>query len=153
MCSSDLGWIDRYGDHDGDGMVEYQQATPTGLANQGWKDSHDAVSHHDGRLAEGAIALCEVQGYVYAAKQAAAGLARALDRVDLSDALKEQAERLYQQFDAAFWSDRLGFYALALDGNKRRCEVASSNAGQGLFTGIVPPERVPALTGRLMDRD
>ena len=59
-------------DHDGDGMVEYQQATPTGLANQGWKDSHDAVSHHDGRLAEGAIALCEVQGYVYAAKQAAA---------------------------------------------------------------------------------
>jgi glycogen debranching enzyme len=136
-----LAWIDGPADRDGDGFVEYHRATEEGLANQGWKDSQDSIFHADGRLAEGPIALVEVQGYVYCAKLLAARCAERLKRSDQARRLKAEAETLKQKFDASFWCPELGTYALALDGNKEPCRVRSSNAGQVLFTGIAKPER------------
>ena len=136
-----LGWIDGPGDPDRDGFVEYHRADEKGLVNQGWKDSHDAIFHSDGTLAAGPIALCEVQGYVYAAKRLAARCAHRLGNDALADALDAAAMKLAAQFEAAFWCDDIGSYALALDGQKRPCRVRSSNAGQVLFTGIAKPER------------
>jgi glycogen debranching enzyme len=146
-----LDWIDRYGDRDGDGFVEYLRHTPRGLANQGWKDSHDSVFHADGGLAEGSIALCEVQGYVYGAKRAAAGLARALDRDERSRQLIREAQALQERFEQSFWCEELGTYALALDGAKRPCRVVASNAGHCLYTGIVSEQRAQRVGAKLMD--
>ena len=115
--------------------------TPKGLVNQGWKDSHDAIFHEDGRLAEGPIALCEVQAYVYGAKRHAAALAAALDHSVAAATLSHQADALRERFEAAFWCDDLATYALALDGAKQPCRVTSSNAGHALLTGIAAPER------------
>jgi glycogen debranching enzyme len=145
-----LGWIDGSGDPDRDGFVEYHRANETGLVNQGWKDSQDAVFHADGSLAQGPIALCEVQGYVYAAKRLAARGARRLGNLVLGDTLDVQATELAQRFEAAFWCDDLGTYALALDGHKRPCRVRTSNAGQVLFSGIAAPDRAEAVTRDLM---
>lgn len=131
-----LAWIDTYGDIDGDGFVEYQRRTPRGLVNQGWKDSHDAVFHANGQLAEGPIALCEVQGYVYAAKCYAAVLADALGDPAQATILRAQAQTLKEKFNRAFWREELNTYALALDGLKQPCSVKTSNAGHLLFTGI-----------------
>ncbi len=131
-----LNWCDEFGDRDGDGFVEYYRETEAGLANQGWKDSQDSVFHADGSDALGPIALCEVQGYVYAAKRAAAKLAT--ERGDHSYAahLDQQAGDLQAKFQQAFWCEDIGTYALALDGDKRPCRVRTSNAGHALFTGI-----------------
>jgi glycogen debranching enzyme len=148
-----LTWIDGPADADKDGFVEYYRATPQGLANQGWKDSADCIFHADGRLAEGPIALAEVQGYVFAAKHLAAQCARLLGKEDRAVALEKGAQRLAAQFDAAFWCPDIGMYALALDGEKRRCDVRTSNAGQVLFTGIAPAERAREITARLMGPD
>ena len=145
-----LAWIGGAGDRDGDGFVEYQRASERGLANQGWKDSYDAIFHADGRLAEGDIALAEVQGYVFAAKRLAARCARRLGLVDRAQTLEAEAERLARQFEDAFWSDELGTYALALDGAKRRCEVRTSNAGQVLFSGMVRADRARLVAADLM---
>lgn len=147
-----LLWCDTFGDRDGDGFVEYYRETESGLANQGWKDSHDSISHADGSLARGPIALVEVQAYVYAAKEAGAILAMALGRKDRGDALRREAARLRDIFDQAFWCEELGTYALALDGDKRPCRVRSSNAGHALFGGIAYPERAPRLTETLMNQ-
>jgi len=145
-----LRWIDGPGDADGDGFVEYQRATEQGLANQGWKDSYDAVFHADGRLAEGAIALAEVQGYVFAGKQLAARCARRLGLPGKAEALQQQAAQLAARFEEAFWCPELGTYALALDGAKQPCRVRSSNAGQLLFTGIVRQDRAEQVAADLM---
>jgi glycogen debranching enzyme len=142
-----LGWIDGPGDPDGDGFIEYRRATEQGLANQGWKDSHDAIFHADGRLAEGHIALAEVQGYVFAAKRVAAGCARRLGHVELARKLETDATRLAERFEAAFWCPEIETYALALDGAKEPCQVRTSNAGQVLYAGIAGPERA-AMVGR-----
>jgi glycogen debranching enzyme len=146
-----LKWIDTLGDRDGDGFVEYFRATPEGLAQQGWKDSQDSVFHADGTLATGPIALCEVQGYVFAAKRVAARLAIALDQVDKADALGHQASELQRRFEGAFWCEELGTYALALDGEKRPCLVRTSNPGHCLFTGIVSPDRAALVAKNLLD--
>ena len=145
-----LGWIDGAGDPDRDGFVEYQRATERGLANQGWKDSYDAIFHADGRLAEGYIALAEVQGYVFAGKQLAARCALRLGKVDLARKLTAEAQRLAERFEAAFWCDELGSYALALDGAKRPCRVRTSNAGQLLFSGMVREDRARMVAADLM---
>jgi glycogen debranching enzyme len=145
-----LGWIDTYGDPDGDGFVEYQRKNVNGLVNQGWKDSHDAIFHEDGRMAEGPIALCEVQGYVYAAKQHAAALASALGHSAASTALSQQAAALREKFEAAFWCEDLSTYALALDGAKRPCRVVASNAGHALLTGIAGPRRARRVAETLL---
>jgi len=135
-----LEWIDKYGDLDGDGFVEYSRRASHGLINQGWKDSQDSVFHADGTLAQGPISLCEVQGYVYAAKIAASKLARALGNNREGQVLAEAAETLRQKFESAFWRDDLSTYVLALDGEKQPCRVRTSNAGHCLFTGITTEE-------------
>jgi glycogen debranching enzyme len=145
-----LHWIDTYGDPDGDGFVEYHRKNATGLINQGWKDSHDAIFHEDGRLAEGPIALCEVQGYVYSAKRHAAALASALGHPAASAALLQQAETLREKFEAAFWCEDLSTYALALDGAKKPCRVVASNAGHALLTGIADPARARRVAETLL---
>lgn len=145
-----LAWIDGPGDPDRDGFVEYHRQTDQGLANQGWKDSHDAVFHADGQLAKGPIALAEVQGYVFMAKQLAARLARRLGNQPLADALDRQAGELAVRFEESFWCPEIGSYALALDGAKRQCKVRTSNAGQLLFTGVVSRARAAEVTECLM---
>ncbi len=140
-----LAWIDGAGDRDGDGFVEYQRMTPNGLANQGWKDSFDSIFHADGSAADGPIALCEVQAYVFAAKAGAATIARALGEEDEARRLERQAETLRGRFEDLFWCEELGCYALALDGAKQPCRVLSSNAGHALFAGIAAPERAARL--------
>jgi glycogen debranching enzyme len=145
-----LCWIDGAGDPDRDGFVEYQRASEQGLANQGWKDSYDAIFHADGRLAEGYIALAEVQGYVFAGKHLAARCALRMGLSDRAAQLETEARILAERFEAAFWCDELGTYALALDGVKQPCRVRTSNAGQLLFTGIVRADRARMVAADLM---
>jgi glycogen debranching enzyme len=145
-----LRWMDEYGDCDRDGFVEYQQRSSRGLVQQGWKDSYDSVFHADGRMAEPPIALCEVQGYVYAAKRSAALIARSLEELDLADKLDLEAEALRAKFEEAFWCDDLGTYALALDGQKQQCRVRTSNAGHALFCRIASQERAEAVAASLL---
>jgi len=147
-----LTWIDRYGDRDQDGFVEYARRSHHGLVHQGWKDSHDAVFHADGQPAEGPIALCEVQGYVYAAKLAAAGLARGVGDNARAQELVRQAQKLCQHFDETFWCDDLSTFALALDGSKQPCRVRTSNAGHCLFAGIASDERARRVAATLTDK-
>ncbi|MGH8296827.1 MAG: amylo-alpha-1,6-glucosidase, partial [Steroidobacteraceae bacterium] len=151
ICAA-LAWIDRYGDRDGDGFVEYQRRSPHGLLQQGWKDSSDSVFHADGRIAEGPIALCEVQAYTYAARLAAAGLAQALGHDDMARSLREHAHALRERFLARFWCPELGLYALALDGYKEPCRVRASNAGHSLFCGIAAPEHAESIA-RILGQD
>jgi glycogen debranching enzyme len=136
-----LAWIDNYGDVDGDGFVEYQRKAESGLANQGWKDSHDSISYDNGDLANFPIALCEVQGYVYDAKNQAAYMAETLGDDTHAKKLRKEAERLKQHFNDVFWDEQLGTYVLALDGEKQVCRLLSSNAGHTLFSGIATEER------------
>jgi glycogen debranching enzyme len=131
-----LHWIDRYGDRDGDGFVEYGRLTPQGLLQQGWKDSQESVFHADRSIANGPIALCEVQGYVYAAKREIADVSSALGGIERAQELCQEAELLKKRFHDAFWCEEISTYAMALDGNKQRCQIRSSNAGHTLFTGI-----------------
>lgn len=148
-----LEWLDRYGDLDGDGFIEYACRSEKGLINQGWKDSHDSVFHEDGSLAEGPIALCEPQAYAFAARTGAAELARAMGKPDRAKQLLEQASALKSRFEATFWSEALGSYVLALDGKKRPCQVASSNGGHALFAGITGPSRAKRLARFLLSED
>lgn len=145
-----LEWIDGPGDPDGDGFVEYHRSNDDGLVNQGWKDSHDSIFHEDGSIAVGPIALCEVQGYVYAAKRHSAGLARRLEKHAQADALDQAADTLKEKFEAAFWCEDIGTYALALDGKKNPCRVRSSNAGQVLFSGIASPDHASMVALQMM---
>ena len=145
-----LEWIDKYGDRDGDGLVEYARHTEHGLVQQGWKDSNDSVFYSDGRLAVGPIALCEVQSYVYAAKKGIAAVARDMGNIRLAEQLDEQAQELRAKFSAAFWSDELSMFALALDGEKSACRVRSSNAGHCLFSGIASDAQHRSITDLLL---
>lgn len=140
-----LLWIEKYGDLDGDGFVEYKHKAKNGLTNQGWKDSYDSVMYQTGSLAEPPIALCEVQGYVYAAKKHASSLAAVLNEHDLAAKLNEEAEAFKIRFNERFWDDTLNCYVLALDGEKKPCRVVSSNAGHCLFTRIATEERARKL--------
>lgn len=148
-----LEWIEKYGDEDGDGFVEYARHSPTGLVQQGWKDSDDSIFHADGPIAHGPIALCEVQGYVYAAKLKAAELAAALGFAEEAARWKRKAEELRVKFEAAFWCEDLSTYAIALDGDKKPCRIRSSNAGQCLFGGIASPERAERVVRNMMSHE
>ena len=150
-----IAWVLGPGDPDGDGLVEYGASTPHGvasLANQGWKDSHDAVRHRDGSLAEGPIAMVEVQGYCHAAFRSLADLREAFDTADPTP-LRQRADRLAEQIDAQFWMDDEDCFALALDGSKQRVGSVSTNAGHLLWTGTVGPAHVGRLVDRLMADD
>ena len=145
-----IEWMERHGDLDGDGFIEYARRSETGLIQQGWKDSSDSVFHDDGRLAEPPIALCEIQGYAYAALNGAARLASARGDVTQAQEWGLRAAAVQDKFERAFWCEELGTYAIALDGQKQPCRVRSSNPGHCLFTGIVRRERAPILAKTLM---
>jgi glycogen debranching enzyme len=150
---SALQWIDRYGDVDGDGFVEYARRSPKGLVHQGWKDSKDSVFHADGTLADGPIALCEVQGYVYAAKRRAAEMAAMFGDGARAQDLMAQAQTLQERFRQAFWCADLATYSLALDGQKRPCRVRTSNAGHCLFTEIASAAHAERMAYSLIRED
>jgi glycogen debranching enzyme len=145
-----LSWIDTYGDSDGDGFVEYARRTSAGLIQQGWKDSQDSVFHADGSLAQGPIALCEVQAYVYDARLRAAHLADAIGDSARADGLRRQAEELRSRFEDRFWCESESMYAIALDGRKQACRIRSSNAGHCLFGGIAAPDRARRVAEQLV---
>lgn len=148
-----LEWIERWGDRDGDLYVEYHRETPRGLANQGWKDSYDAISHADGTLARAPIALCEVQGYVHAAYRSIADVARRLSHGALADRLEERAAALRKAFSRDFWLDHDRTVALALDAEKRPCRVMASNAAHCLATGLLATDQAEALSERLLKEE
>jgi len=147
-----LRWIDQYGDLDGDGYVEYQTRNPeTGLANQCWKDSWNSILFADGRVAQGPIATCEIQGYVYDAKCRAARLARELwDDETFADRLQAEAERLRIRFHEDFWLPDRGCYALALDGDKQPVDSLTSNVGHLLWSGIAERDEAAQVARTLM---
>jgi glycogen debranching enzyme len=147
-----IEWIDRYGDRDGDGFVEYERRSPGGLVNQSWKDSGDSQRFADGTIAEPPIAPCEVQGYVFDAKLRAAEMAVAVwrDR-SLAARLEHEAVELCERFDRHFWVPRGRYYALALDGQKRPVDSLCSNIGHLLWSGIVPADRVDDVADRLFE--
>ena len=144
-----LDWIDRYGDRDGDGFVEYRRRNDDGLLNQGWKDSFDAIRTRDGRLAEPPIALVEVQGYVWDAKRRMAALARRRGEEALADRLTAESEALRTRFEEAFWMEDAGTYAVALDAAGRQADAVTSNPGHALWSGIVAPERAARVAASL----
>jgi glycogen debranching enzyme len=148
-----LSWIDRYGDRDGDGFQEYQTRSPVGYENMGWKDSGDCVVYPDGSLVKGPKALCELQGYVYSAWIRMAEVFDALGKPDRAEALRAKAATLFARFNEAFWDDELGFYAYALDGDKKKVLSVASNAGHCLWSGIVPAERAKKVVERLVAPD
>jgi glycogen debranching enzyme len=148
-----MNWITTHGDRDGDGFVEYRRRGSNGLINQGWKDSWDAIRYADGGLAEAPIALCEVQAYVYGAYRARASIAEELDDPPTAAVWHERADELRAHYDQRFWDEELGCHVLALDGDKRPVRVVTSNAGHGLWTGIVQPERAERLADRLLEPD
>ena len=148
-----LEWIDRYGDRDGDGFVEYARQSAAGLVHQGWKDSQDSVFHAEGVIADPPIALCEVQAYVYAARKHASAMAEALGDTTRATRLRHQAEDLRAAFEMHFWCEEIATYALALDGRKRPCRVRASNAGHCLFGEIASPERARRVAEMLVGAD
>jgi len=148
-----LEWIEKFGDRDQDGFVEYCRRTDKGLVQQGWKDSNDSVFHADGTIAEPPIALCEVQGYVYSAKRTAAQLAKVLGKYDTAAALEVQAETLKGRFEESFWCPDLEMYALALDGEKKPCRVRTSNPGHCLYSGIANPDHASRIARALLSPD
>lgn len=145
-----MEWIEGAGDSNRDGFVDYQRGEPSGLANQGWKDSFDSVFHADGRLPHGPIALVEVQGFVYAASLAMADLAVRRGETRPADYWRGRAEALRQAVETRFWMEEADFYGIALDGAGELCRVPASNAGQLLFTGLPSPERAQRVIAQLM---
>jgi glycogen debranching enzyme len=148
-----LSWIDDYGDRDDDGFQEYQTRSPVGYENMSWKDSGDAVVYPDGSLVKGPKALCELQGYVYAAWLGMAEIFDELGKHKQARELRAKAADLFRRFNDAFWDDGLGFYAYALDGDKEKVLSVASNPGHCLWAGIVPPERAAKVVERLLAPD
>jgi glycogen debranching enzyme len=148
-----LAWIDKYGDLDGDGFQEYQTRSTNGYENMGWKDSGDAVVYPDGSLVKGPKALCELQGYVYDAWVRMAEVFDALGKPRRAAEMRAKASALFAQFNDAFWDEELGFYAYALDGDKKKVLTIASNPGHCLWSGIVPPQRAKKVMDRLMAPD
>jgi glycogen debranching enzyme len=148
-----LTWIDDHGDRDGDGLQEYQTRSTAGYENMSWKDSGDAVMYPDGTLVRGPKALCELQGYVYDAWLRMAEIYDELDNKRRANALRKKATDLFKKFNDAFWDEKSGFYAYALDGEKKQVLSVVSNVGQCLWSGIIAPERAGKVVKRLMRED
>jgi len=148
-----LEWIEQYGDRDGDGYVEYRRSSDRGLANQGWKDSWDAVRFADGRLARPPIALCEVQGYVYGAYLARAHFADELLDPDTAARYRAKAAQLKENFNRDFWIEDKGWFALGLDGQKNQIDALASNMGHCLWTGIVDEDKAARVAKHLLSPD
>jgi glycogen debranching enzyme len=148
-----LNWLEKYGDIDNDGFYEYQYKGASGLINQGWKDSADCISYENGELVIHPVALCEVQGYVYDAKLWASMLAAVLGEQELAATLRSEALDLKERFHQSFWDEELGMYVIALDGNKKRCRIRSSNAGHCLFSGIADESISERMVKNLLAED
>ena len=148
-----LTWIDDWGDRDRDGFVEYERRAPAGLINHGWKDSHDSIVHADGSIAQGPIALVEVQGYVYEAKVRIADVYEALGDKARAGRLRAEAGELRAAFNEAFWDADEGFFALALDGRKGQVRSVTSNPAHCLYCGIVDDDKAALVAERLMAAD
>jgi glycogen debranching enzyme len=148
-----LEWMGRYGDADGDGFIEYARKTPGGLVNQGWKDSWDGVNFADGRIAEPPIALAEVQAYAYAAYRARAAFAREAGDAPAARHWADAAARIKRAFNQAFWLPDQGWYAVALDRDKRPVDALTSNIGHCLWTGIADEDKAAATADRLLSPD
>jgi glycogen debranching enzyme len=148
-----LEWMQRYGDADGDGFIEYSAKTPSGLVNQGWKDSPDGINFADGTIAEPPIALAEVQGYAYAAYRARAAFAREAGDAPGVRHWAAAAARLKRAFNQAFWLPDQGWYAVALDHGKRRVDALTSNIGHCLWTGIADADKAAAVADHLLSAD
>jgi glycogen debranching enzyme len=148
-----LEWVETYADPDGDGFLEYLRSSPRGLTNQGWKDSHDSVVHVDGKLAEGPIALAEVQAYVYLAKLRLADVYEALGDAERAAALRAQAATLKAAFNERFWVESEQYFAMALDGDKRPVATITSNPAHALYCGVVDPDKAAPLARRLLAPD
>jgi glycogen debranching enzyme len=148
-----LAWIDNCGDRDGDGFQEYQTRSSLGYENVGWKDSGDGVLYPDGSVVKGPKALCELQGYVYAGWTGMAEIFEAFGDAARAAALRARAAELFARFNDAFWNEALGFYAFALDGDKRQVLSVASNVGHCLWTGLIRPDRAARVVARLMAPD
>jgi glycogen debranching enzyme len=148
-----LGWIDDWGDRDGDGFQEYQTRSPVGYENMAWKDAGDSMNNADGTPVKGPKALCELQGYVYDAWLRMAEIYDELGRAERAMALRDKAAALFHRFNDAFWDEESGFYAFMLDGEKRKVLSVASNPGHLLWSGIVPPDRAARVVARLMAPD
>jgi len=148
-------WIDRYGDRDGDGYVEYQTRSSQGLGNQCWKDSWDGIQYSAGTIPYLPIATAEIQGYVYDAKLRVAEMAEALmDDAELASRLRKEADLLHERFNRDFWSEeRGGYYVVGLDGDKKHIDSMTSNMGHLLWSGIVPQDRARIVVDHLMSDD
>ena len=147
-----VAWIDDYGDRDKDGYVEYERRQETGLDNQCWKDSWDSIAFADGTLAPTPRATCELQGYVYDAKRrvrapGAGGLGRSGAR---PTGWSSEAAELKQRFNRDFWIPERGFFALALDGKKRKVDSLTSNIGHLLWSGIADDDKADRCVKHLM---
>jgi glycogen debranching enzyme len=153
FAESALNWIDRFGDLDGDGFVEYKSDSKEGLKNQGWKDSDDSITFASGELAEQPIALAEVQGYVYAAKKRMAKLYRVIGNNDRAEELESEAKSLKEKFNKKFWMADKRYYATALDGDKRQVDSVTSNPGHCLWTEIIDNEKATAVVQRMLEAD
>ena len=145
-----LHWVERYGDRDGDGYVEYQRATDRGLQNQGWKDSHDGVRYASGEIARAPIALCEVQAYVYGAYLARAHFARETGDEVMWGAYRSLATELKRRFNEDFWLEDKGWFAVGLDAEKKPIDSLTSNIGHCLWTGIVDKDKAPLIVEKLL---
>ncbi|MFF9374244.1 glycogen debranching N-terminal domain-containing protein [Streptomyces griseoluteus] len=145
-----LEWIEKYGDRDGDGFVEYQRMTPNGLLNQGWKDSYDGVNFADGSLAEPPIALCEVQSYVYAAYVVRSHFAHEAGDLKAVEHWRGRAAALKEAFNERFWLPERGWYAVGLDRDKRPIDALASNMGHCLWTGIADRDKAERVAERLL---
>jgi glycogen debranching enzyme len=147
-----IGWLETYGDSNGDGLIDYARGADTGLANQGWKDSEDSVFHQDGRFPVGPVALVEVQGYAFAAWQAMAAMAARLGEPD-GATWSRRAEAIRERVEKRFWMEEQGFYAIALDGDGLPCRPLTSNPGHLLFVGLPPRGRATKVTRRLLSEE
>jgi glycogen debranching enzyme len=148
-----LAWVRDYGDLDGDGLIEYRTDSGSGLRNQGWKDSIEAIMHEDGTICDGPIALVEVQSYLYLAYQRLAPIFDSIGRKEQANDLRLLAETLRRRFEKAFWLEDEQCLAMALDGNKQPTRVMSSNAGQALWGGIVSPEHAQRVCEALFTNE
>ena len=148
-----LKWLDQYADIDGDGFYEYQTHSIQGVKNQGWKDSGDAIVYEDGSQVNPPIATCEEQAFAFLAKLHLSEVLWWFDERELARRLYHEAQELKKRFNDSFWMEEEGFFAMALDPDKRQVKSIGSNAGHCLAAGIVHEDFVERTAQRFVAED